>query len=481
LIRQHLAESMLLALLGAGAGFVIAFALITVIARLGTVPDDVVALVQPDVRALAATGVVAILATMVFGLAPAFVGSNRDVLPTIKIEGLSSTQSRSGAYLSRALIVAQVAVSLALLVAAGLVLQSFFKALGVDPGFATRDVVIVSFDPELQRYTTDRRDTFVARLLERTAAIPGAASVALTTSLPLSDGAYGARVLAGSTTEPVPATFSSVTPGYFDTLRIPLVQGRDFSALNTATAPAVAIVNESLAQRLWANADPIGQRLRLAGDNEPEREVIGVASDIKTAAWTDRQRYGFYLPLSQRPNSPLALVVRTTAPPRATLSGIEEVVGSLDADLPLFNVQTLEEALRGEANLRRASASLLGVFGGLAVLLAAIGIYGVTSRSASRRTREVGIRMSLGARRSDVFRMFVQESLMLSSLGILLGLAISTAASQLMAGFLYGLTATDTTTFVVAAGILALVVVLASYVPARRAARLDPLMALRYE
>jgi predicted permease len=481
IIRQHLAESVLLALLGAVAGFVAAFVLIAVIARLGTVPADVVALVQPDTRALAATGVVALLATIVFGLAPAFAGSNHDVLPTLKVEGVTATQARSGAYLSRAFIVAQVAVSLVLLIAAGLILQSFFKALRVDPGFATRDVVIISFDPELQRYTSDRRDSFVAQLLERAAVIPGGASVALTTSLPLSDGAYGARVHAGSATEPVPATFSSVTPGYFETLRVPLLRGRDFSSVDAATAPPVVIVNQSLAQRLWSDEDPIGQRMRLSGDDEPAREVIGVAADIKTDAWTDRPRYGFYLPLQQQPNSPLTLVVRTTAPPRTALSAIEDIVRSLDADLPLFNVQTLEEVLRSEANLRRASASLLGVFGGLAVLLAAIGIYGVTSHSASRRTREVGIRMSLGARSADVCRMFIRESLTLSIIGIVIGLGISTVASQIMVSFLFGLTATDTATFVGAAGIMGLIVALASYVPSRRAARVDPLLALRSE
>ena len=481
LIRQHLCESLVLAFLGAVAGFLAAFGLIAVIARLGTVPADVVALVQPDARALVATGVVAVLATIVFGLAPAVVGSQRDVFPTLKDEGVTATQARGGVYLSRTFIVAQVAVSLVLLIAAGLVLQSFFKALRVDPGFDVGDVVVMSFDPELQRYTPERRDAFVAQLIARVAMLPSAASVALTTSLPLGDGAYGARVLADSATEGVPATFSSVTPGYFDALRVPLLLGRDFSALDTATAPPVVIVNHSLAERLWSNADPVGQRMRLAGDNEPDREVIGVAADTRSEAWTDRPRYGFYLPLQQRPDSPLALVVRTMAPASSALLAVEAIVRSLDPDLPLFNVETLENALRGEANLRRAAASLLGVFGGLAVLLAAIGIYGVTSHSALRRTREVGIRMSLGARQADVFRMFVRESLALSVIGIGIGLGISAAASRLMVSFLFGLTATDTATFAAAAGILALVVVLASCVPARRAARVDPLRALRYE
>jgi predicted permease len=481
LVRQHLVESMLLALLGAVAGLLAASGLTVVVARLGTVPSDVFALVQLDARTLAVTGGVAMLATIVFGLAPAFVGSNRDVLPTLKDESVTTTQARGGVYLSRAFIVAQVAVSLVLLIAAGLVLQSFYKALRVDPGFATRDVVITSFDLELQQYTPDRRDAFVSAVLERTAMIPTTVSTAITTSLPLSDGAYGSRVLGSQSNEPTPATFSSVTPGYFETLRVPLLHGRDFSSLDTAAAPPVVIVNESLARRLWPTTDPLGQQLRMAGDDGPGREVIGVAADIRVDAWTERPRYSFYLPLRQHPNSPLALVVRTTAQSRLALLAIEEVVRSLNPDLPLFNVQSLETALRQEANLRRASASLLGVFGGLAMLLAAIGIYGVTAHSASRRTREVGIRMALGARKSDVFRMFVRETLTLSAIGIVIGLAISLAASQLLVSFLYGLSATDTATFAGAAGILGLVVVLASYVPARRAARVDPLRALRYE
>jgi putative ABC transport system permease protein len=479
LIRQQLTEAALFALLAALGGFLASFGLITVITRLGTVPPDVVALIQPELRALLATAGVSMAATLVFGLAPAFVGAKGDVLPTLKNEGTTTTQARCSRYLSRTFIVAQVAVSLVLLISAGLLLQSFYKALHVDPGFDFRDVVIASFDPNLQRYTEARRDSFVNRLIEQASTIPGVTSAAVTTSLPLSGDVYGSRVIADSPTDPVPAMSSSVTPRYFETLQVPFVHGRDFSATDVATAPQVVIVNEGLARRLWSTTNGIGRRLRLAGDNEPWREVVGVVRDIKHESLTESPRYGLFMPLWQRPNAPLTVVARTTSAPNSTLLALEEGAARLDPDLPLFNVRRLADAVRQEVNLRRASASLVGVFGALALLLAAIGIYGVAAHSASRRTREVGIRMSLGARRFDVFRMFIRESLMLSLIGISIGLGISVAASKLMATFLFGLTATDIVTFVGATGVLCFVIALASYIPARRVASIDPFVALR--
>jgi putative ABC transport system permease protein len=264
-------------------------------------------------------------------------------------------------------------------------------------------------------------------------------------------------------------------------MRVPLVRGRDFSAADIADGPLVAIVNETLARRLWPRGDPLGQRLRGGDEKEPWRDVVGVVRDVKYANLTESARGAFYVPMQQRADSPLSLVVRTAGDSAAALSSIADIARSLDGDLPLFEVQTLEQSVRRAVNLRRASASLFGVFGGLTLLLAAIGVYGVTAHSVSLRTREVGIRMSLGARATDVFRMFVRESLSLSLIGVAVGLGISAAVSKLMTAFLFGLTSMDTVTFIAGSTILCLVAVAASYIPARRAALVDPLSALRHE
>lgn len=481
LIRLLLTESLVLALLSAAAGFTVSFGLIAVISHYGDMAADVPGLLTPDARALVATTTLAIVTTVVFGLAPALTATKFDLLPALKGDGWTSTAASGRTRLRRIFVIAQVAVSLALLIAAGLFLQSLSKAMRVDLGFEPRGVVTVSFAPDLQGYTVARRNAFLAQLLERASAIPGATSAAVTGSLPLSGRTQGGQVVTESAAAPAHVTVASASPRFFETLRVPLVRGRDFSTADTADAALVAIVNETLVRRLWPDGDPIGQRLRGAGATEPWRDVIGVVRDAKSAELTESPRGAYYVPVAQHVDSPLSLVVRTAGDPAAALASITEIVRGLDRDLPLFQAQTLEEGVRQSVTLQRASASLFGVFGGLALLLAAIGVYGVAAHSVSLRTREVGIRMSLGAGRTDVLRMFVRESVSLSLIGVAIGLGISAAASKLLTSFLFGLRATDTMTFAGAAAILCLVTVGSSYLPARRAASIDPIVALRAE
>jgi putative ABC transport system permease protein len=481
LIRLLLTESLLLAFLSAAAGFALSFGMIALIAHYGDVPGDASGLLTPDMRALLATMTLAVMTTVIFGLAPALTATKFAVLPALKDEGATSTVASGGARLRRAFVVAQVAVSLALLISAGLFLQSLAKAVRVDPGFESRGAVTVSFDSNLQGYTASRRDAFVARLVERVSSMPGVIAAAVTDTLPLGARIGGGDVVTESTAAPAPVIFASVSPRYFDTMRMPLVRGRDFSATDAAEAPLVAIVNQTLARRLWPGADPIGKRVRVANPNEPWREVIGVVADVKFASLTESPRGAYYVPLRQRAASPLSLVVRTAGDSRAALSSIADIARNLDRDLPLFQAQTLEDGVRQAVSLQRAAASLFGVLGGLALLLAAIGVYGVAAHSVSLRTREVGIRMSLGARATDVFRMFVRENLSLSLIGVAIGLGISAAVSKLLTTFLFGLTATDAMTFIGGAAILCLVAVVATYLPARRAARVDPTVALRHQ
>jgi predicted permease len=306
-------------------------------------------------------------------------------------------------------------------------------------------------------------------------------AASVTSRVPLSGRSMGTDVMAEVTQTEASATFSSLAPHYFEAMRIDLVRGRDFTAADVSGAPAVAIVNQTLARRLWPNADAIGKRLRAEGRNQPWREVVGVARDGKYVSLTEPPRGAFYLPMAQHPASPVTLVVRTAGDAGELMRGLTGIVQGLDRDMPIFGIQTLEATTRQVVDRQRAAASLLGVFGTIAVLLAAVGIYGVAAHTVSLRIREIGIRMALGARAANVLWMFVRETVKITVIGVVLGLTLSAAASQALTAFLFDLRPTDAVTFGAAATIVSLVATVASYVPARRAARVDPLRALRQD
>jgi predicted permease len=482
LVRLLFLESLLLALVAAFVGFAASFGLTAIIARIGGVPADFAALARPDTRALFMTAAVAIATTLVFGLAPAVMMTKFDVLPAIKDGGPTSTPASGGARLRRVFVVAQVAMSLALLVAAGLFLQSLSKAIRVDPGFDPHGVATVSFDPTAQRYSPARRNAFVAEFAERASALPGVTSAAWTNCLPFSGEAHHTRLEAQSTGRSAWAASADISARYFDTLRLPLISGRDFTEAEAAAGAPVAIVSETLARQLWPSGAVLGQRLRGADGSQPWRDVVGIAREAKYLRLTEAPQGGYYAPgTAQRSGAPLSLVVRTNGDTSTVLRALEGIARGLDADLPLYHVDSLEGDVRQSVNLQRAAAALFGVFGGLALLLASIGIYGVAAQSALVRTREVGIRMAIGARRVDVFRMFVRESVVLSAAGVAAGLVVSAGASVLMTSFLFGLAATDVVTFAAGAAVLGVVTVAATYIPASRAARMDPLVALRHD
>jgi predicted permease len=359
--------------------------------------------------------------------------------------------------------------------------MSLSKAMTVDPGFEPRGAVTLSIDPALQNYTMDRRAEFVTRLREAASALPMVTVASVASRVPLSGRIPGTDVMAEGTQTEASATFSSVAPHYFEAMRIDLVRGRDFTASDVSGAPAVAIVNQALARRLWPNADAIGKRFRADGRTQPWREVVGVARDGKYVSLTETPRGAFYLPMAQHPASPVTLVVRTAGDTGELMRGLAGIMRGLDGDMPIFGVQTLEDNIRQVVDRQRAAASLLGVFGTIAVLLAAVGIYGVAAHTVSLRIREIGIRMALGARAASVLWMFVRETLKVTLIGVVLGLTLSAAASQALTAFLFDLRPTDAMTFGAAATIVSLVAVMASYVPARRAARVNPLRALRQD
>jgi predicted permease len=481
LVRLLLMESFVLAVLSAAVGFAVSFAFTAVIVHYGEIDADFSALLTPDRRALIASMAAAIGTTLLFGLAPAVTGTRFDVLPTLKDEGATSTAASGRTRLRRTFVVAQVALSLTLLIVAGLFVQSLSKAIRVDPGFESHGLATVSFDTDLMGYSASRRDTFVAEFVRRASSTAGVISVALTDILPLGGEMYEAILVSENTAKSERAAAASVSPRYFATMRLPVVRGREFAAVDIAGAAPVAIVNETLAERLWPGANPLGQRVRnLDKNKESWREVIGVARDAKYLFLTESQRGAYYVPLRQDA-ARAALLVRTTGDSRAALSSLTSIAHDLDPDLPLFRAQSIDDQIHRSVNLQRAIASLLSVLGGLTLLLAAVGLYGVAANSVAVRTREVGIRMSLGARATDVFRLVIRENLSLSLVGVLVGLLISAVGSKILTSFLFGLRSTDPLTFVAGATTLCVVTIIASYMPARRAANLDPLVALRHD
>jgi putative ABC transport system permease protein len=432
----------------------------------------------PDTRAFVAATVTAVGAILIFGLAPAMAATRLDVLPILKEEGTTATGSRGPARLRRALVVVQVALSLTLLVIAGLFLQSLSRTLRVDPGFDPHGLAVVGVDTGLLPYTGERRADFAARFLERASGLSGVTSVAAADVLPLGGVRYSATLRSESSTS-ASVSLVQTSPAYFDTLALPIVRGRTFTTAEAAADVAVAVISSSAAQRLWPGQDPLGQIVRMDDPKQPPRQVIGVVRD-STWLFLDEAPAGtLYLPLP--PASAAVFAVRFGDDPRRTLASLRDIARELDPNVPVTQAQTMTERIDRSVDLRRALVALLGVLGAMTLILAAIGIYGVTAHGVSVRTREVGIRMALGARGADVLRLIVRENVGLSCAGIAIGLVLSIAAARVLSSFLFGLTPRDATVFLAGAFVLCGLAAVASYLPARRAASLDPLRALRHE
>ena len=359
LVRQLLTESVAVALLAGLAGFGASFLLSAVIVRFGEVPADVTVLLALNDRALIAATAVAIGAVIFFGLAPALTTTRFDVLAVLKNESTSSTSSRGAGRLRRALVVAQVALSLTLLVTTGLFLQSLSRALRVDPGFDPHGLATVSFDLNLLGYTPDRRAAFATHFVERASALPDVTSVAAADILPLGGEMYGGTLVSDDGVSSARASVARISPTYFETLGLPIVRGRAFSPAEVATNAPVAIVNETLARSLWSGIDPLGQQVRTADSKDAWREVVGIARDAKYLFLTESSQGAYYMPLT--PPSGGTFVIRTTSSPRAALASLTNIARDLDSNLPVTSAQTMEERIRRTVSLRRAVVSLLSV------------------------------------------------------------------------------------------------------------------------
>ena len=494
IMRQLLTESVMLGLLGGAAGTIVAAWLTQLLIRLG--PGNVPRLAesQLDASVLTFALVISILTGILFGLAPAWQISNCDVNIVLK-EGSRSASAFRHSRVRSALVVAEVALSLILLAGAGLLVKSFVKLRGVPIGFRPDHVLTMSLALPPAKYQTPVQvQSFYRDLLDRIRTLRVVESAAAGTGLPLI-GQWNIvvtpedEVHAGKHSLNA-AFFEGVTPDFHRTLGIALKKGRLFTDADRDPTRPVAIVNEKMAQRYWPNQEVLGKRLKW-GPAESSREwitIVGVVGDVKQSNLAADVKPGVYLALQQMPPESvlggargLILAVRTAADPSAVVSDLRTIVRSLDPEVPLFAVRPMEEVLSASIAPRRFNMLLLASFSGLAVLLACIGIYGVISYSVSQYTREIGIRMALGARTADVVRMIVSQGMQLVSIGLILGVAGALALTRLMSTLLFDVKPTDPFTFISVAFLLAAVAFAASYLPAHRATRIDPMVALRYE
>ncbi len=489
LTRQFLTESMLLALLGGLAGLFLAFVGLDALQHF--IPDGVLQAgpIAIDRRVLGFTALIAVATGFVFGLAPAAQASNFSLNETLKEGGRDFTGGGKGNRLRSLLVIAEVAVSFVLLIGAGLLINSFVHLRNLDPGFRADHLLTAKIELSEVKYPDRRhRIPFLDEVLRRVRALPGVESAALAGNLPLTYNGDSTYIGVEGIPDPPPdqqmdVIYRAVGPSYFKTMGIPLRQGRDFDERDTIDEETYkVIVSEKLAQHFWPGKNPIGKRLKTgpAASEGPWRQVIGVVKDVRQNDFLASPKMEMYLSYRQlRDLAPNALVLRTTVDPLSLTSALRGAVWAVDKDQPVSDVESMEHIVAGAVARQRFSTLLLGVFAGVALLLAAVGIYGVMSYSVAQRTREIGIRMALGAQRSEVLRMTVMQGLKLVGLGLAVGLGAALLLTRVMANLLFGISATDPFTFLGISILLLVVAFLANLLPALRATRVDPMIALR--
>ncbi len=484
LVRQLLTESILLSTLGGALGLLLAYWLVD--AMMAFKPPIDIALsteLHIDGRVLLFTLVVSALTGVVFGLAPALQATKLDLAPALKDEVSLGGYRRS--YLRNGLVVLQVSLSLLLLICAGLALRGLQRAQLLDPGFTPQNALEMSFDLNMQGYDVPRTQEFRRHLLERVRALPGVQYAGLSSFVPLNLAVGSNPIYVEGQSEQrganVPMAMAAIaTPGFLAALDARLIQGRDFTERDSESKQDFAVVNETFARRFWPGQSALGKRFSYAGSAGPWIEVVGVIQDGKYFSLSEEAKPFVYTTLRPWSGS-LIMVARTTGEPQSAMAAIRREFQQLDATLPVFNVKTMVEHMAMPLFPARVAATLLGGFGLLALLLAAIGIFGVLSYAVTQRTREIGIRMALGAQAGAIFKLVVGQGLKPAALGLGIGLACAFAGTRLMSSFLYGVSALDTVTFAGVSLLLALVALLACYIPARRATRVDPMIALRCE
>ena len=484
LVRQMLTESFVLALIGAALGLTVAFwTARSLAAFLPPYANRASFDTRPDAVVFAFTLGLTVITTLLFGLAPTLETSKQDLVTGLKDNVPAVGRGRRKVSLRHVLVVTQVALSMVALIGAGLFVRSLREAYKADPGFDSHNVLLASFDPFLSGYDETRGREFYRRLVERVSTTQGVQSATLARRLPFTgDGIAFANVTidgyAPAKDEDMRLNYETVGPQYFQTMRIPLLHGRGFDEHDQEGAPGVVIINETMAQRYWPEGDALGKRLKLT---KGWLQVVGVAKDVKNRTLTEAPQPFLYVPLLQEYRSNMILVARTAGEPEKMFHTIQTEVAVLDPEIPMFDVRTLEEHIGVALFLQRMAATLLSIFGLLALSLAALGLYGVMAYAVSQRTRELGIRISVGAKRTDILKLILGHGLILSIIGIVGGLTVALALTRLSVHLLYGVSAADPLTFVVVMVILLVVALAAAYFPARRATKIDPIIALRME
>jgi putative ABC transport system permease protein len=486
LARQLLTESSLLALIGGAAGLLIAVWGVKLIASLDPANFPRINEVNIDGRALVFALIVSLLTGALFGLAPALQLPKQGLYETLKEGGRCAAGVRRGR-LRQALVVFEVALALVLLVGAGLLGASFLRLTQVNRGLDPTNVLTINLNLSSSKYPNGQQQTAVLRqFLERVSAAPGVRSAGLTLTLPFTGGPatdfeIEGRPPAEAGQEPI-ADIRVVDANYFRTLAIPLRAGRFFAESDGAEAPRVMIINEEMTRRHWPNENPIGRRVTMKDWGPPlTGEIVGVVGDVKADGLDSSTRPMIYWPYPQFPGVFNALVIRAEGDPMNIVAAVKSQVRSVDREQPLSGIQPMEEVIADSIAPRRFNMLLLGIFATLAMLLTGVGIYGVISYTVAQRTREIGVRMALGARRADVLKLVVRQGMSLALAGMGAGLAASFALTRLMANLLFGVSPSDPLTFCVIALLIGSIALLACYLPARRATKVDPLVALRSE
>jgi putative ABC transport system permease protein len=488
LVRQLITESMILSMVGAAAG--VLFAKWGMGVLIAMAPEDLprVKAASIDGTALAVTAGAALLIGLLFGVLPAVQTAAGDLASALRAGARGTRTRRHTNRTKRFIVTAEVALAVTLLTGAGLLIRSFRELMAVDPGFQPDHIMTMRvLLPEKTYDTLPKIASFAAQIESRIAALPGVRAAALGNAVPLDGSSFWlsftvpGRSPIRSSDEPS-ASIRMVTPKYFAVFGTPVLRGRAFTTNDRANAPRIAIVNQEFVKKFMPNEDPIGKRVRLGWTRDSVRqggEIVGVVGDVRDDALESGANPTIYLPFDQTPGEGIVITARTAAPPASVTSALRGVVRDLDPTLPVYQVQTMEQHLASSVSRQRFYATLLGVFALVALVLAAVGLYGVIAYAVGQRTHELGVRVALGATGDRIGRMVIGEGVILTAVGVIVGLAASLVGTRLIAKLLYNVKTSDPLTFVAVALLLGVVAACASYIPARRAARVDPLVAMR--
>ena len=489
-IRQLLTESVLLSLLGGAVGLLLAVWWSDLLVALGK--EDIPRAVQVgiDWRVLGFTLGVSLLTGVIFGLAPAFHSSKSELIDTLKEGGRGTSEGARRNKVRNVLVVTELAIAVVLLVGAGLLIQSLWRLQNVNSGLVPENVLTFNVGLPEVKYNYEKQAQFFIDLKSRLEATPGVQSASSILPLPLSGDRFSISFeIDGRPMAPKDhpsGDFFSTGVGYFRAMGIPIMKGRDFDDRDRYGSTPVVIITEALARQFFPNEDPIGKRIKpgintIEGDKTTMREIIAVVGDVRNRTLDTEPKPAYYVPQTQVPFDQMAMVVKTAGDPHSLVSAATKQVAAMDQDIPVFAVKTMEEYLSASVAEPRFSTTLLSIFAAVALVLTVVGLYGVMSYSVAQRTNEIGIRLALGAQSRDVLLMIVKQGSLLIILGLVIGLAGAFALTRLIASWLFGVTAKDPFTFVAVAVLLAAVALLACYVPAWRATKVDPMEALRCE